>query len=130
MFRLYRLLSCLAVAGGLAFADAAHAGVCSGPLPKPGEVIEGPVLHVEDGQTLCVAEGFEPEKWVPLRVADAAGDGTPKSALMAAAFGKDAVCKIEALADGHAVASCTIEQRPLAALLQKPGVLKAAGDWR
>ncbi|MFC3078145.1 hypothetical protein ACFODL_08610 [Phenylobacterium terrae] len=128
MFRLYRVLSCLALAGGLAFADAAQAGVCAAPLPKPGEVVKGPVLHVQDGETLCVAEGFEPSKWVALQVAD--GSGVPKAALMAVAFGKDAVCKVESVAAGRAVATCSIEERPLAALLQQPEVLKAAGGWR
>lgn len=128
MFRLNRVLSCLALAGGLAFADAARAGVCAAPLPQPGEVIKGPVLHVEDGETLCVAEGFEPSRWVALQVVD--GAEVPKAALMAAAFGKDAVCKVESVTDGRAVASCAIEERPLAALLQRPEVMKAAGGWR
>lgn len=128
MFRPYRVLSCLALAGGLAFTDAAQAGVCEAPLPKPGEVVKGPVLHVEDGETLCVAEGFEPSKWIRLQVVD--GAGLPRSALMAAAFGKDAVCKVESVGEGRAIASCAIEERPLAALLQQPEIMKAAGGWR
>jgi hypothetical protein len=129
MFRPRRALSWLVLAGGLAFAHAAQAGVCSAPPPQPGQVIEGPVLHVDDGGTLCVAQSFDPQTWVALKVA-ASDDEAPKRALMAVAFGRDAVCKVEAVTDGQALASCTIEQRPLAALLQQPGVLKAGGDWR
>lgn len=129
MFRLCRALPSLVLAGGLAFADAAYAGVCAAPLPEPGAVLKGPVLHVEDSDTLCIAQGFEPSKWVPLKVGDGAG-AVSKSALMAAAFGKDAVCTVSSIADGQATATCTIEERPLAALLQQPGVLKASGNWR
>jgi len=130
MFQFSRVASCLAVAGGLLFAQPASAAICSASPPPPGAVIKGPVLHVEDGETLCIGTGFEPSKWVPLKVADAAGEAIPKSALMAAAFGKDAVCRVTAVADGQAVASCTIEARPLAMLLRRPEVLKAAGEWR
>jgi hypothetical protein len=130
MFRLYRALTCLAMAGGLAFAGAAQADVCAAPLPSPGDVIAGPVLHVQDGETLCIAEGFEPSKWVAVQVAGESGPSVDKATLMAVAFGKDAVCRIETVASGRAIASCTIEQRPLAWLLQQPEVLRAAGGWR
>jgi hypothetical protein len=130
MFRLRRAISCLAAAGGLAFASAAQASVCQGPLPEPGATIKGPVLHVVDGETLCVAQGFDPSTWVPLQVAGAHGPAVTKPALMAVAFGKDAVCKVESVAEGRAVAACTVEERPLAALLQQPEVLRAAGGWR
>lgn len=130
MFRQFHALSCLALAGGLAFAGAAQAGVCAAPLPRPGDVIAGPVLHVEDGDTLCVAGGFERSKWVALQIGGVAEPGVPKAMLMAVAFGKDAVCKVESVAAGRALASCTIEQTPLASLLQQPEVLKAAGEWR
>lgn len=130
MFRLHRVLSCLALAGGLAFAGAVEAAVCSAPSPRPGQVIKGPVLHVVDGETLCVAAGFETSTWVPLQVAGEVGPGVTRAALMAVAFGKDAVCRVETVTAGRAIASCTIEDRPLALLLQQPEVLRAGGGWR
>ena len=116
--------------GVLLGASSAQAGVCAAPAPEAGAAIKGPVLHVEDGETLCVAKGFDPSQWVELKLAPRAQTPAPKGALMAAAFGKDVVCRVETVVDGQAVADCTVGSKSVAALLARPSILKAADKWR
>lgn len=121
----------LALAGGLLLgANSAQAGVCGAPTPKAGAAIKGPVLHVEDGQTLCVATGFDPSQWVELKLSPAEQTPAPKGALMAAAFGKDVICRVEAVVDGQAIADCAVGSKSVASLLGRPSILKASDNWR
>jgi len=64
----------LLLSGGAALADPCDAVPQKGDLPKPlarGERFSGPVVHVADGDSLCVAVG--PRRgidWVEVRLAD------------------------------------------------------------
>lgn len=125
-------------------AGEAHAatGPCTGPSPVAGVEIRGPVLHVIDGRTLCVALGFEPDTWIPLRLVEApagspllktstgADTGAPRGLLMEAAFAKMAVCRTLKDDDGVVVAACEIEGKPLSRALSDPKVVAASYGWR
>jgi len=107
-----------------AFASRAAAGeICEGAAPSAQGTVHGPVLAVPDASSLCVATGISPSTWVriPLDRLQAT-----KAALMAAAFGKNATCAVNA--DGRGV--CVVEGKPLAELLHSPEIVKAAYDWR
>jgi hypothetical protein len=109
---------------GAGFAShAVAAGVCSAPPASPGAAIHGPVLEVPDGSSLCVATGASPSAWVKVPLS---GPRTSRSALMAAAFARNATCTIGA--DGRG--DCRVEGQPLGEALQRPEVVKAAYAWR
>lgn len=131
-------LSLCAAAGPAA---AAPAEPCSGPRPVAGVQIRGPVLHVIDGETICVALGYAPDEWIRLRLADAPvpsafrrvsnrDEADPKSVMMAAAFAKMAECRTELDADRQVVAVCTVDGAPLGRALRDGSVIAAAMDWR
>ena len=121
------MLKLLAVAAfGLACASGAQAAsVCMGAAPQPGAVLHGPVLHVEEGGRLCVANGFGRNEWVELQLADAPPE-LPRGPLMSAAFAKDVDCKVGA--DGRAM--CTVDGQSVSDLAQRPSVQKAGLSWR
>ena len=117
-------------AGALAvlfFVTPALAQTCRAPTPPVGQVVSGPVLHVLDGQTLCVALGPTPDRWVALRVSPSV---TPLPAdrerLMAATFSRSLWCEI--LDRGRA--ACTLDGRPLDAVLAEPATVTQAKAWR
>jgi len=97
---------------------------------------------VIDGQTLCVALGFEPDTWVQLRIADAPApaslvrastDATgpnPRGALMEAALARMAVCRTHRDDDGQVVAACEVEGKSLGRSLRDPAVIAASYGWR
>jgi hypothetical protein len=112
-------------AAGLVTAGVGHAAepACGAPSPKVGAVVRGPVLLISDGRTMCLAGGDTPETWtrVQLPYAD-----VTRGVLMAAAFGKNAECRIGPGGE----AACTVEGRSLAEELHRPEILKAALRWR
>ena len=131
-------LSLCAAAGP---ATAAPAEPCSGPHPVAGVQIRGPVLHVIDGETICVALGYAPEQWIRLRLADApvsspirrisnTPQADPRGVMMAAAFAKTAECRTELDADRQVVAVCTVDGMPLGRALRDGGVIAAGMSWR
>jgi hypothetical protein len=107
------------------------AQTCRAPAPAPGQTVSGPVLHVIDGQTLCIAQGPTPDQWIPLRIATSA---TPLPAdrerLMAAAFSQSLECRITAGRGPVRAAACTLAGRPLDVLLQEPATVTQAKAWR
>lgn len=116
---------------------------CTGPSPVAGVEIRGPILHVIDGQTLCVALGFETDAWIRLKVADAPtaqpirktstagrGDSDARGALMQAALAKMATCRTIKDETGEVAALCEVEGRPLGDILRDPNVLAASYSWR
>jgi hypothetical protein len=106
-----------------AFASRAQAAeFCQGPAPSGHAAVHGPVLAVPDGSSLCVATGVSPSSWVRIPVGHLQAT---RSALMAAAFGKNATCAVDA--DGRG--ACVVEGKPLTELLHSPGIVKAAYDW-
>ena len=131
-------LSLFAAAGE---AKADQAQPCAGPHPVAGVQIRGPVLHVIDGDTICVALGYSPDEWIRLRLADAPvtspvrristrEEADPKAVLMAAAFAKMAECVTEQDRRGEVVAVCTVDGVPLGRALRDGAVIAASQDWR
>lgn len=112
----------------------ARSAACGGSAPAVGAEIRGPILHVIDGQRLCVAVDASPSTWVEIQVDSelvrASNGGDAKGRLMAAAFARNAVCVITGQNSDRATAACTIEGERLSARLDQPGITKAAQDWR
>jgi hypothetical protein len=113
--------------------------VCQAAAPQAGEEIHGPVLFVESGDTLCVATGETPDRWVRLTLADAPvenpyrkastapANDNPRGTLMAVAFSQNVDCLVQA--EGRAV--CTLKDgRSLGAQLRQPTAWAAGQEWR
>ena len=104
-------------------AASAETSPCGGQASATPAEIHGPVLHVIDGRTLCVAEGVDPSQWVAVRLEDAPPSAS-WGALMSVAFGKDVTCVLRG-----AAAICRIEGRSIGAQLD--GAATRAGvAWR
>lgn len=131
----------LSLCAAAAPATAAPAQPCRGPAPVAGAEIRGPVLHVIDGETICVALGYAPDQWIRLRLADAPvppairrvsnrEEADPKRVMMAAAFAKMADCRTELDRDREVVAVCTVDGVPLGRALRDGSVIAAGMSWR
>lgn len=116
----------VAMAGGPV---APAASPCRGAAPPVGVMFRGPVLHVVDGQRLCVALGPDPSEWAEVRLAGLGPDGS-RQVLMAAAFAKDVDCTVLAPAEDAPYAACSFAGRDLAALTRDVEVRKQAAAWR
>ncbi len=97
--------------------------VCQGPAPVPGQILHGPVLHVPDADRVCVATGAGRDDWVAVPLVH---PGAGRRVLMAAAFGRNATCRIEADRRGD----CAIDGARLDGLVQREDVLRSAVSWR
>ena len=123
----------LAVSAGAAQASEA----CRAPAPAIGTEVHGPVLHVLDGNHLCIALGDTPDKWLEVELPDAglvrassnAGDN-PRGALMSVAFAQNITCRIVDRATTGAVASCSLDGQPLGDLALKPQAISTGRAWR
>lgn len=119
-----------------AFGQAAQAAVCTGQAPAVGAEIQGPVLHVPDAASLCVALGMTPDHWVEVRLADApAALASPtsmeaRSILMEAAFAQNVVCRIVASDDRSPAAICQRDGRSIGEAVSPPTAVKASQTWR
>jgi hypothetical protein len=112
------------LAAAATFAGSARAAdICQGPPPATRVAVHGPVLAVPDGSSLCVATDASPSAWIRIPLSHLQ---TTRPALMAAAFGKNATCVVDAQGRG----SCVIEGQSLAATLHQPEMVDAAVDWR
>ncbi|MFZ0269949.1 hypothetical protein [Caulobacter sp.] len=114
----------------LAVGAPALAQTCRAAAPTVGQTVSGPVLHVIDGRTLCIARGPTPEQWIPLRISPAAPVlPVDRERLMAAAFSQSLTCRITR---GGLVktATCTLAGRPLETLLTEPATVTQAKTWR
>jgi hypothetical protein len=107
--------TCLAAGGAMA-------GSCPGGPAPSGAVVHGPVLEVPDASSLCLAQGQAPSTWIMVRLARAS---ETYPLLMAAAFGKNAICFVGR--DGRGV--CDIEGQPLDAELRRPETIRASLSW-
>jgi len=124
----------------LGHAGAAQAAerVCTAQVPASG-VLHGPVLHVEDADTLCVALGATPDQWVRLTLADAPStsmiqrasltdaEANPRGTLMAVAFSQNVDCTIE---QGDRAVCTLADGRSVGALLRQPVARVVGKDWR
>ena len=117
------LLVVLAAAGIGAGHPARASTICRGHVPAAGAVVRGPVLFIPDGSSVCVATAQSPTTWVRITLPSLAAT---RSTLMAAAFAKNAVCRIRRDGTGR----CLIEGVDLLAALHRPEVVKAAASWR
>ena len=119
-----RLIPLLMTTMLAAFASNVRAAdVCKGPAPASNLAIHGPVLAIPDGSSLCVATGASPSAWVRIPLTSVQ---TTRPALMAAAFGKNATCVVDAQGRG----ACTVEGQSLAVALHQPEIVNAAYAWR
>lgn len=115
----------------LALAGPVLAQTCQANAPAAGEIVSGPVLHVIDGQTLCVALGPTPDRWVPLRISAAVASlPVDRERLMAAAFSQSLDCRITGGRGPVKAATCTLAGRPLDTLLSDPATVTQARAWR
>lgn len=119
---LFIAVAILALPAGAASAQA-PAPVCSAPAPIPGQTLHGPVLHVPGADAVCVATGPLPADWVRVPIVRPAPD---RNRLMAAVFGQNATCRIDAEGRGE----CAIDGVSLARRLQQPQVVRTSADWR
>jgi len=130
--RLSLLIGAMTLATALS--GAAQAGVCGGEAPAGAETIRGPVLHVLDGETLCVALGEDPSTWVAVHIADSVGKAsavTPqRQTLMAASFGQDVTCRITGRGDGVAQGECRNAAGSVADMAQDAAYVSAGRGWR
>jgi len=123
MRKLGFILAALTLGLTLPVSSAAAADACQGPTAAPGAVLHGPVLDVPDGASLCIAGSGSPTAWTRVSVRQL---GASRPLLMAAAFGQNATCTIDA--DG--LADCTIEGARLADTVKRPEIIKASMQWR
>lgn len=115
----------------LYLAAPAFAQTCRAPAPAVGRTVTGPVLHVIDGRTLCVAQGPTPDHWIPLRISpNAPALPVDRERLMAATFSQSLTCRITGAQGAVKIASCTVGGRSLEALLTEPATITQAKTWR
>jgi hypothetical protein len=99
--------------------NASAGSICKGPTPRPGAAIHGPVLQIDDGSSVCIAQGAKPAQWSLVRLNKVRAT---RSVLMAATFGKTADCRIGR--DG--LGTCDVEGKPLSATVTRPEMAQAA----
>lgn len=119
-----RILLALGLSVLLHGAAQAQDDPCRAPQAAVGQQVRGPVLHVIDGHTLCVAQTPDPATWVKLELQDAPAAAT-WAELMSVGFGKDVVCVV-----GETGAACRTEGRSLSAELRAPEAKAASTAWR
>ncbi|MGZ8362701.1 MAG: hypothetical protein ACXW3D_02470 [Caulobacteraceae bacterium] len=127
------VLSIAAAAIALATAPApAASSPCTGTPAQAGAVVTGTVLHVIDGDRLCLASGPTPDQWTELRIntlyQHSVADRDPaygKAQLMNVSFGKQLTCEVSA----KGVAECAADGQKLTDLMAAPGAAQAALKW-
>lgn len=131
-----------------AFADPCKAIPDRGPMPgwvkplmRPGATFSGRVVHIIDGDGLClatVAFPTRPETWLEIRIADFAapeirepGGKEAKAVMSRLALGKLAVCTVQRDRKGRStrsfdrvIASCSVNGAGLADQLRRAGVME------
>lgn len=103
--------------------------VCGAPPPGPGAVFSGPVLHVFDGRTFCVAQGPSPTEWVRVTLVGEAHRAT-RATLMAAAFARRVRCQADRADRAGVAARCALDDAPLDLQLEDQTVRAEAAAWR
>lgn len=117
---------------GSALADPCKAIPDRGPAPeslRQGATFSGPVVYVGDGDSLCIAMGEGPQRWVEVRLEDfyapelhGPAGPTAKAALIRLAMGKRATCRADHQSYDRIVARCEIGGRSLGDLMRAAGV--------
>ena len=102
---------------------------CKAEAPVVGQVFEGTVLQVIDGQTLCMAQGPTPAEWIRVTIAGAPAD-SDRGDLMAASFGQVLTClTIRALPTG-VEARCEVNGAGLEQLIATGAARRDGLSWR
>ncbi len=116
-------------APAMMWATTAFADPCEAPLPQPGTSFSGPVAYVGDGDSLCVATGPGPDRWVEVRLADfyAPELSTPegrqaKAVLERLARGRQVTCRAGRRSYDRVVATCRLDGTSLGQRLRQAGV--------
>lgn len=142
MRRLHRLLIPAALAlAGPALADPCHAVPETGPLPAAlarGERFAGPVVHVGDGDSLCVAVG--PRRgldWVEVRLADFSapelrepGGREAHATLQRLTAGRHIRCVSHGRTWDRVAAACRMGDRSLGDRMRSAGVAEGGRGYR
>jgi micrococcal nuclease len=115
-----------------ALADPCKAVPDRGATPthlRPGSTFSGRVVHVIDGDGLCVASGLGPNNWVEVRLEDfyapelrEPGGDRAKAALRKLAFGRTVTCRAGRRSYDRVVARCDLAGRSLADRLRSADV--------
>lgn len=132
----------LAIAAATFMASAAHADPCEaipakGPMPdyiKSGRAFTGPVVHIIDGDGLCVdVQGA----WVEVRIADFYAPETSEpggfeaaKALNRIASGKAVTCKAQRRSYDRVVAQCLLGGVSLGDLMREAGVAEGGKGFK
>jgi endonuclease YncB( thermonuclease family) len=115
---------------------AASTSACKGAPPSIGAAVHGPVLDVVDGETLCVALGPTPDRWVALKLADAPnaaptnGADRARGALMAVAFARNVDCRVVAADKAGRSAVCVLDGRSIVARMREHDAVSVGLAWR
>ncbi|CAN7622599.1 excalibur calcium-binding domain-containing protein [Phenylobacterium sp. LjRoot219] len=95
----------------------------------PDATFSGPVVHVIDGDGLCVAVGPGHSNWVEVRLADFfapessdVGGPAAKAALERVALGKKVSCLADRRTYDRIAARCSIDGRPVGESLRRAGI--------
>jgi len=109
---------------------AAAEPICGGEPPTVGTTVKGPILHILDGRTVCVARTSDPRTWVALKVvqADPTSD-LARRRLASVAFAQDAICTVTSVHRG-AEARCTVAAIPLEREVVTSATIARASLWR
>lgn len=106
----------------------ALADPCVGALPESGTAFSGIVRYVGDGDGLCLGPANRPDRWIEVRLADfnapelsEPGGAAAKQRLISLTMGKLLVCRAGRRSYDRVVAACTLQGRPLGALLRQAG---------
>lgn len=105
-------------------------GPCAGSPPTSAATIRGPVLHVLDGVTLCVALGATPDSWVPLELAGAQSRSAAPGTLMAVAFAQMVTCDVTGTRRGRTIAACRIDDTLVSERILDPEAIQLGLSWR
>lgn len=132
MLRLWAIAATFALIGaGRAAADPCEAIPPGGPAPAAasfGAAFSGPVAHVIDGDSFCVALGEGPQAWLEVRlgdfyaVKDGAAGAKAKAALEGLALGKPVDCVANLQSDDRIAARCWIGGQLVSDSLRAAGV--------
>jgi micrococcal nuclease len=94
-----------------------------------GSTFSGPVVHVGDGDGLCVATGPTPVQWVEVRLADfyapelsAPGGAAAKATLSRLVSGRRLSCRADGQSYDRIVALCRRDGVPVGELMRQAGV--------
>ena len=131
--------------GLVAISTAAHADPCKaisddGTMPSylsVGSTFSGKVVHVIDGDSMCIAVGAGHENWVEVRLTDfyapessSAGGPAAKAALERIALGKNASCVAGLRTYDRVAARCSIDGQGVGDQMHRAGVKEGGRAYR